>query len=63
VINKIYLQIVHGTGDGPFSDLVAVGVEDRDDGTTLCGVDVLIISLCTRIPETDPPCVRAMQWR
>ena len=39
------LQVVHGTSDGPLSDLVAVGVQDGDDGTTLCGVDVLFVSL------------------
>jgi len=39
-----YLQVIHGTGDGPLSDLVAIGVQDRNDGTTLCRVDVLDVS-------------------
>jgi len=45
------LQVVHGTSDGPFSDLVSVGVQDGDNGTTLCGVDVLSISLSLRVPR------------
>lgn len=36
-----YLEVVHRTGDGSFTDLVSVGVKDWDDGTTLCRVDVL----------------------
>lgn len=37
-----YLEVVHGTSDGSFTDLVPVRVEDRDDSTTLCWVDVLL---------------------
>lgn len=40
-----YLQVIHGTSDGPLPDLVPISVQDGDNGTTLCGVDVLIISL------------------
>ena len=39
-----YFQVVHGTGDGPLSDFVAIGVQDWNDGTTLCRVDVLVVS-------------------
>lgn len=40
-----HLQVVHGTSDGPLSDLVTISVQDGDNGTTLCGVDVLYVSL------------------
>jgi hypothetical protein len=53
------LQIVHGTSNGPLSDLVTVGVQDGDDGTTLCGVDVLRISLSSDPISSNSPCGRA----
>jgi hypothetical protein len=57
------LQVVHGTSDGPLSDLVAVGVQDGDNGTTLCGIDVLFISLSSSPASSYSPCGRAKQWQ
>lgn len=56
-----YLQVIHGTSDGPLSDLVAISVQDGDNGTTLCGVDVLMISLNLFSPWLERPTLWACQ--
>lgn len=40
-IDDTHLEVVHGSGDGPLANLVSVGVQDGDDRTALCRVDVL----------------------